>query len=111
ENVYLMIYFFYGLIVLPSRLSGIFAISSSQLPRLEPATLLDGEILTWAGKYRALVDCPGQGVDGHVYSVISKDRENALRMYEGDTHGIVHASVMLKERDGSEEIPVLWVRR
>lgn len=80
EDMYLVTYFFYGSLVSPSRLSRLFAITSPQPPRLEPATLLDGKILTWVGAYRALVNCPGKRVDRYVYPVMSTDQEDALRL-------------------------------
>ncbi|KAF2637555.1 hypothetical protein P280DRAFT_482984 [Massarina eburnea CBS 473.64] len=61
---YPVYYFFYGTLASPSRLSRLFDIPLSQLPRLEAASILGGRIKTWAGKYRALVDSPGDKVEG-----------------------------------------------
>lgn len=99
EDVYPMIYFFYRSLASPSRLSRLSNIPSFQHPRLERATLLNGDMLTWAGKYRALVDCPGKKVDGYIYPVISTDHEVALRVYAGDSYQIVCASVMLEGKE------------
>ncbi|KAF1993391.1 hypothetical protein P154DRAFT_568048 [Amniculicola lignicola CBS 123094] len=73
EYEYPVYYFFYGTLASPSRLSRLFDIPSSRLPRLEAASLLDGQIRTWAGKYRALVDSPGGKVEGYVYPVMFVD--------------------------------------
>lgn len=96
EHEYPVYYFFYGTLASPSRLSRLFGIPSSQLSRLEAASLLDGQIRTWAGRYRALVDSPGVQVEGFVYSVLSVDQEDALRVYEGDSYEVVIARIILK---------------
>ncbi|KAF2188331.1 hypothetical protein K469DRAFT_703839 [Zopfia rhizophila CBS 207.26] len=99
EYEYPVYYFFYGTLASPSRLSLLFGIPSSQLPRFEAAPLLDGQIRTWAGKYRALVDSPGGKVEGCVYPVMSVDQEDALRVYEGDSYEVVGARVVLEGRE------------
>jgi hypothetical protein len=96
---YPIYYFFYGTLASASRLSQLFGIPSCQLPRLEPATLLDGKSRVWAGKYRALVDSPGGEVEEYVYPVTSIDQEDALRVYEGDAYEVVSARVILKDRE------------
>jgi hypothetical protein len=66
---------------------------------LQPATLLDGRIRTWAGKYRALVDDPGAKVNGFAYIITSADQADALRAYEGDNYEVVAAKLIM---DGKE---------
>jgi hypothetical protein len=99
ECEYPVYYFFYGTLASLSRLSRLFGISSSELPRLEAASLLNGQIRTWAGKYRALVDSPGGKVEGSVYPVMSVDQEDALRVYEGDSYEVIAARVVLEGRE------------
>jgi hypothetical protein len=98
-NEYPVFYFFYGTLASPERLSRLFDIPESQIPRLEQATLLDGRIRTWAGKYRALVDSPGARVAGCVFRVISVDQEGALRSYEGDNYEVLAARFVVCGRE------------
>ncbi len=98
EGEWPVYYFFYGTLVSSSRLSRLFDISSSELHRLREATLLDGQIRTWAGKYAALIDCPGGKAQGFVYQVESADQEDALRVYEGDDYEVVRANIVLEGR-------------
>ncbi|EUC43816.1 hypothetical protein COCMIDRAFT_99744, partial [Bipolaris oryzae ATCC 44560] len=103
EGVCPMFCFFHGSLASPSRLSRLFAIPSSQLLRLEPATLLDGEILAWAGRNRALANYPGERVNGCIYSVMSMGQEDGLR----DGYEVVRECHDRGERDGSEDISIL----
>jgi hypothetical protein len=99
ECEYPVYYFFYGTLASPSRLSRLFDIPPSELLRLEAASLLDGQIRTWAGKYRALVDSPGGEVEGCVYPVMSVDQEDVLRVYEGDSYEVTGARILLQGRE------------
>lgn len=94
-------YFFYGTLADPERLERLFGIPASELAPLRPATLLDGHVGTWAGKYRALVDKPGAKVNGFAYKVTSTDQGEALRVYEGDNYEVVAAKLIV---DGEEMI-------
>lgn len=89
-------YFFYGTLASPERLSRLFGIPMLQLESLEAATLLDGRVQTWAGKYWALVDCAGGKVEGFAYPVVSEDQEDALRVYEGDSYEVVRARIVCR---------------
>ncbi|KAF2707296.1 hypothetical protein K504DRAFT_384434, partial [Pleomassaria siparia CBS 279.74] len=96
---YPVYYFFYGTLASPPLLSRLFGIPESQLPPIKAASLLDGLIRIWAGKYWVLVDSPGGRVEGCVYPVLSVDQEDALRAYEGDSYEVVGARIVL---DGTE---------
>jgi hypothetical protein len=92
-------YFFYGTLADPARLERLFGVPASELPRLQAATLLDGRIRTWGGKYRALVDGPGDMVNGFAYAITTADQEDAIRVYEGDNYEVVAATIIV---DGEE---------
>jgi hypothetical protein len=96
---YPVYYFFYGTLGDSERLVRLFGVPAAQLPALRPATLLDGCIQTWAGKYRALVDWPGGKVEGSAFLVASADQEDALRVYEGDSYEVVTAKLLLEGRE------------
>jgi hypothetical protein len=93
-------YFFYGTLADPERLERLLGIPASGLSPLQPATVLDGHVEIWAGKYRALVDAPGAKADGFAYAVTSSDQEEALRVYEGDHYEVVAARIVV----GGQEI-------
>lgn len=88
-------YFFYGTLASPSRLAQLFDFSLDEVSELKPATVYDGKLRTWAGKYRALVDCPGESVQGHVYTIRSAEQEDALRVYEGESYEVVRAKMIV----------------
>jgi len=92
-------YFFYGTLADPARLERLFGVPADELPPLRPAVLLDGRVMTWVGKYKALVDEPGAMVDGVVYACTSVDQENALRVYEGDAYEVVAARMVVNGRE------------
>ena len=92
-------YFFYGTLADPARLERLLEIPSSQLPPLEPATLLDGRIRTWAGIYRALVDEPGARVKGFAFIITSSNQEDALRVYESDNYEVVAANLIVNRQE------------
>lgn len=87
-------YFFYGTLASSARLERLFHLPASKIPPLQPATLFDGRIQIWAGRYRALIDEPGATVSGHAYICGSSDQEDALRTYEGDSYEVVAARLM-----------------
>lgn len=92
-------FFFYGTLADPARLERLFGVPVSKLPRLQAAILLDGRIRTWGGKYRALVDGPGDMVNGFAYAITAADQEDALRVYEGYSYVVVAATMIV---DGKE---------
>jgi hypothetical protein len=92
-------YFFYGTLAAPARLERLLGVSASELLPLQSATLLDGRIRTWAGKYRALIDDSEAMVNGLAYVITSADQADALRAYEGDSYEVVAAKLIV---DGKE---------
>lgn len=84
-------HFFYGTLASTTRLSRLFEIAASDVTALRPAKLQDGRTRLWSNKYRALVDSPGEQVEGFAYPVRSDEEENVLRRYEGDSYEVVAA--------------------
>jgi len=99
EKEYPVPYFFYGTLADTKRLSGLFGVPESNIMPLKPASMLDGRLRTWGGLYRAIVDCPGERVDGFVYPITSLDEEDAIRAYETANYEVVKARIVL---DGKE---------
>jgi hypothetical protein len=89
-------YFSYGTLASPDRLARLFGTEINKIAELKPVICLDGKIRVWADRYRALVDCPGARVEGHVYSVKSVEEEETLRAYEGDSYEVVNARVEIE---------------
>ena len=92
-------YFFYGTLACTTRLSRLLEIPASEVPVLMPAVLQDGRVRLWADKYRALVDSPGEQIQGFACLVRSEEEEDALRVYEGDSYEVVAARFVV---DGIE---------
>lgn len=84
-------YFVYGTLACTTRLSRLFEVAASEVPALKPAVLHDGRIRMWAKRYRALVDSPGEKVQGFACVIRSDEEEDALRRYEGDNYEVVAA--------------------
>ena len=93
EAEYPVDYFFYGTLAAPDRVVRLFGIEINEVTDLRPAICFNGRIRIWAKKYRALVDCPGGKVQGHVFHVKSVEEAEAVRAYEGDSYEVVNARV------------------
>jgi hypothetical protein len=64
QNQYPVWYFFYATLANASILARLFSLPPDEIPVLVPARIHGDAIRTWAGKYNALVDCPGSQVSG-----------------------------------------------
>ncbi|KIW57829.1 hypothetical protein PV05_02386 [Exophiala xenobiotica] len=87
-------YFFYGTLADPAVLSQHSNLDTS--PSYIPAHVVGGRVRTWAGKYRALTDAPGEKVDGSAFLVESRDQEDALRFYETDKYEVVRCHITMQ---------------
>lgn len=64
------------------------------------ARIYGGQLKTWYGKYKALVDCDvGDFVDGAAFLVESKEEEDALRYYETKNYEVVRCVTVWLEGD------------
>jgi hypothetical protein len=88
---YAVWHFFYGTLADPDVLSR--HLDLSYEPKYIDAQVDDGRIRTWAGKYKAMVDAPGEAVEGSACLVESRDQEDALRFYETDQYEVVRCRI------------------
>ena len=62
-------------------------------PDYVPAQVTGGRLRTWAGKYKAIVDAPGEVVLGSAFLVKSRAEEDVLRFYETDKYEVVRCRI------------------
>ncbi|KIW13922.1 hypothetical protein PV08_06703 [Exophiala spinifera] len=84
-------YFFYGTLAEPAVLSQHLGLQDT--PTYIPARVSGGRVRTWAGRYKALVDAPGEIVSGSAFLVQSRPEEDALRFYETDKYEVVRCKI------------------
>ncbi|KAI4688047.1 uncharacterized protein J4E84_004975 [Alternaria hordeiaustralica] len=96
QNQFPVWYFFYGTLANPSHLAHLFNSPPGHQHTLLPAMIHSGKIRTWGGKYKALVDNPGTCVEGCAYEVVSKEQEDALRVYETAKYEVVRVEIMCR---------------
>ncbi|KIW39798.1 uncharacterized protein PV06_08382 [Exophiala oligosperma] len=103
-------YFFYGTLADPDVLSR--QLGLEEAPHYVPAKVSGGRVRTWAAKYKALVDAPGEEVPGSAFLVQSASQEDALRFYETDKYEVVRCKITTQTEvldgltfrfDGSED--------
>lgn len=79
-------------------------------PCLHPATITQGIVRHWSGKYKALVDGSAAAeVEGWAYLVTSKDHEDQLRYYETDRYEVVRCDTRFNQ-DKEEHVKGLTFR-
>lgn len=97
QNEYPVSYFFYGSLADPEKLSRVLGLSED-LPVLKPASITQGIVKSWGGKYKALVDGPETArVEGWAYQVKTKDHEEALLFYETEKYEVVRCRIAMDE--------------
>lgn len=84
-------YFFYGTLADPAVLSR--HLGLDETPSYVRASVTGGRVRTWAGKYKALVDAPGEVVFGGAFLVQTRADEDALRFYETDKYEVVRCRI------------------
>lgn len=100
-------YFFYGTLADSSFLTRLLSLTEEEQPLLVPATISRGIVRTWQHKYNALVDGASTDyVHGSAYRVTTKEREEALLLYETERYEVVRCSIMM----GSEIVEGLTFR-
>lgn len=98
QNEFPVWYFFYGTLAEPVILTSQLSLSEDDDPVLKPATILGGELKTWGGKYRALVDGTAHSqVEGSAYLVPCREHEDALRIYETEKYEVVRCEIVMGE--------------
>ena len=61
---------------------------------LHPASVSNGILKTWGGKYKALVDAGnGHTITGLAYEVLNAEHEEALRIYETSQYELLRCTI------------------
>lgn len=90
-------YFFYGTLADSSVLTRLLSLSEAEHPSLVPATISRGIIRKWQHKYNALVDGTSTDyVHGSAYQVTTREREEALLLYETEKYEVVRCSLVME---------------
>lgn len=94
QNDYPVWYFFYGTLADPDPLTRLLSLPEAESFSLVPASISRGLIKTWQGKYKALVDgASSDHVHGSAYEVTSKEREEALLIYETENYEVTRCGI------------------
>ena len=97
QDEYPVWYFFYGTLADSSILTRLLSLSEAEHPVLVPATISSGIVRKWQHKYNGLVD--GASTDyvrGSAYNVTTKEREEALLLYETEKYEVVRCSIVME---------------
>jgi len=99
QDEYPVWYFFYGTLADNVLLTRLLSLPEAEPPILVPASISGGLIKTWHGKYKALVDgADTDSVYGSAYEVTSKEREEALLLYETEKYEFVRCCIIMASR-------------
>ncbi|SMR48119.1 unnamed protein product [Zymoseptoria tritici ST99CH_1A5] len=110
QDEYPVWYFFYGTLQNPDTLRSALNGSDQDEYDLRPTKVFGGKLVSWGGKYKALVDdsssvtpyagAMANAVEGSAYLVQSECREDSLRIYETKAYEVVRC--LIEFADGSE---------
>jgi hypothetical protein len=97
QDEYPVWYFFYGTLADSAFLTSLLSLPDAEHPLLVPASISSGRVEIWQDKYNALVDGPSTScVDGSAYRVTTKEREEALLLYETEKYEVVRCSILME---------------
>jgi hypothetical protein len=69
------------------------------MPVFRQASITGGVIKSWGGKYRALINGPAAArIDDWAFNVLSREHEDALRLYETEAYEVVRCSITMKDK-------------
>ena len=117
QDEYPVQYFFYGTLTNPNFLAQVLCLphlnqsgedddddrEDDDIPimMMKPASITGGVLATWGGKYKALVDGDATDVvSGVVYTVTTREREEALRVFETEAYEVVRCAIMVEGEEG-----------
>ena len=87
QDEYPVWYSFYGALVDPIFLTRLLSLSDTEVPTLVSASIQNGMIETWNGRYKALVDGTSTDcVHGPAYEVTAREREDTSLIYETEKY-------------------------
>ena len=96
QDEYPVWYFFYGTLADPVFLVSLLSLPETEPPVLVPASISGGLIRIWNGKYKALVDgATNNYVHGSAYQVTSREREDALLIYETENYEVTRCCITM----------------
>ncbi|KAF9878420.1 hypothetical protein CkaCkLH20_03912 [Colletotrichum karsti] len=94
QNEYPVWYFFYGTLADPTVIQRLLSVE----PEYRKATIRRGALMTWGGKYRALIDAPADStIDGYAFRVVSQEQEDVLQTYETDKYEVVRCLIEMED--------------
>ena len=97
QDEYPVWYFFYGTLADSAILTRLLSLSEAEHPLLVPATISRGIVKKWQQKYNALVDGGSTDyVHGSAYKVTTKEREEALLLYETEMYEVVRCAIVME---------------
>ncbi|CAD6567769.1 MAG: hypothetical protein ASARMPREDX12_000235 [Alectoria sarmentosa] len=97
QDEYPVWYSFYGTLADSAFLTRLLSLPEAEHPVLVPASISRGVVKTWQDKYNALVDGASTDcVHGVAYRVTTKEREEALLLYETEKYEVVRCSIMME---------------
>ena len=74
-------------------------LSLNEEPKLYSATVTGAVLGTWKGKYLVLLDGPENGkIQGCAFQVLTKEHEDALRVYETVKYEVVRCAIEFDQR-------------
>ena len=90
-------YFSYGTVSKSTFLTRLLSLPEAERPLLIPANISRGRIRTWQNKHNALVNgVPGDRKHGSADRVTTKEREEALLLYETEKYELVRCSIRME---------------
>lgn len=96
QDEYPVWYFFYGTLADSDLLARLLSLPEAEPPDLVSASISEGMIKSWNGKYNALVDgTDNDYVHGSAYEVASKENEEALMLYETEKYEVVRCCITM----------------
>ncbi|KAF5511357.1 hypothetical protein CGCS363_v002530 [Colletotrichum siamense] len=107
QNEYPVWYFFYGTLADPDVLREQLGVE----PDYREASIKNGSLKTWGGKYKALVDAldaKAPPVKGKAFQVMNREVEETLRTYETDKYEVTRC--LIEMADSIEEVRGLTFR-
>ena len=89
----------------PTRLSRVLSLHEG--PQLRPATIIGYRLMLW-GPYPALIDAPGESVNGMVYMLQSKDDAAKLQRYETSNYRPHSCLIDVHDGAGTSGETFIW---
>lgn len=97
QDEYPVWYFFYGTLTDSAFLTGLLSLPEGEHPLLVPAKISRGMVKIWQDRYSALIDGASTSyVPSSAYRVTTKEREEALLLYETEKYEVVRCSIMME---------------